>query len=317
MTDTPTTTDTPIELIAVDLDGTLLNGDNQLSARNEQALKDAMSQGVRVIIATGKTRASAADLFQRLQFNAPGIFVQGLMIYQPDGTISHQQTLHPDVVRQMLTYIEERGYEVVLYSGTRLIANRLNDRVNALTVDYHEPAPELAGPLVNLVDDMPINKMIAVRPNDPKRITALRWQIERQLDGQASVVQSMVRDMLEIVPPGSSKGAALRTVLKQLNIPAERVLAIGDAENDLAMLKLAGISVAVGNAAQAVKDAADHVVASNQDDGVAEAIERFVLKRQPEEAAASAEAAPETSTDAATSEDAAASTDDKPQEAAE
>ena len=313
MTDTPTTTETPIELIAVDLDGTLLNDDHQLSARNEQALKDAMSQGVKVIIATGKTRASATAVLERLQPNAPGIFVQGLMIYQPDGTVSHEQTLEPEVVRQMLTFIEERGYEVVIYSGSRLIANRLNDRVNALTVDYHEPAPELAGPLVNLVDEMPINKLIAVRSNEPNRITALRWQLERQLDGRGNVVQSMVRDMLEVVPPGSSKGTALRTVLKQLNIPAERVLAIGDAENDLAMIKLAGIGVAVANAAQAVKDAADHVVSSNHEDGVAEAVERLVLKRQPK---ATPEASPDAPAPAASASTDAAASDDKSQESA-
>ncbi len=87
--------------------------------------------------------------------------------------------------------------------------------------------------------------------------------------------------MLEILPNGASKGAALKTLIKDLGVSSESVMAIGDAENDIEMIQLAGIGVAVGNAGQAVKDAADVVVASNDADGVAEAVERYVLQTEP------------------------------------
>jgi hypothetical protein len=83
--------------------------------------------------------------------------------------------------------------------------------------------------------------------------------------------------MLEVLPPNCSKGAALRILLKDLHISPDNVLAIGDAENDIEMIQLAGIGVAMGHAAQQVKDAADEVVGSNDEDGFAEAVERFVL----------------------------------------
>jgi hypothetical protein len=88
--------------------------------------------------------------------------------------------------------------------------------------------------------------------------------------------------MLEVLPPNGSKGDALRVLLDELNIPAEQVMALGDGENDIEMLQLAGIGVAVGNASPLLKAVADQVVASNDDDGVAEAIERFVLHRTVE-----------------------------------
>src|SRR5690606_17087092 len=110
-------------------------------------------------------------------------------------------------------------------------------------------------------------------------INALRWQLNMQLGGTARLVQAGIPDMLEILPPGTSKGSALKTLLKEMNIAPANVLAIGDGENDIEMLQLAGIGVAMGNALQPVKDIANHVVSNNDADGVAEAIEAFALKK--------------------------------------
>jgi Cof subfamily protein (haloacid dehalogenase superfamily) len=266
----------PIDLIVVDLDGTLLNSEHQMTERSEQALKAAMEKGAQVIIATGKSRFSGDEVIRRLGLTTPGIYLQGLTIYRPDNSIVFQKTLDPSLARRVITFAEDRGFAMAAYSGNRILVRSLSPGAEDLAARYHEPLPEEIGPLQNILDEIPVNKLLALKPGEPRRIKALRWQLQTQLDGQGRLVQAL-DDMLEILPPGASKGAALKVLLKELNIPAERVLAIGDGENDIEMVEVAGIGVAVDNAVPALKAVADHVVASNNADGVAEAVERFVL----------------------------------------
>ncbi|HEX2619083.1 MAG TPA: Cof-type HAD-IIB family hydrolase [Phototrophicaceae bacterium] len=269
-----------IKLIAVDLDGTLLNSQHEMTEKTEKALKAAIAQGVKVVLATGKTRHSAEGIIKRLNLTTPGVYLQGLSVHYPDNSVRHQLTLTPDVLRRVITFAEDRGFDVVAYSGTRIMIRAASASATELTVDYGEPAPDVVGPLQNIVDNTQINKIIVVKRNDARKITALRWQLSMQLDAkkEARLTQALP-DMLEILPPGASKGNGLKTLLKELDVKPEEVLAIGDGENDIEMIQLAGIGVAVGNASEKLKAIADYVVASNDEDGVAEAVERFAIKK--------------------------------------
>lgn len=268
-----------IKLIVTDLDGTLLNSDHHMTERTEQALKAAIEQGVKVVLATGKTRHSGNDIIQRLNLSTPGIYLQGISVHYPDNSVKHQQQLDAKVLRRVITFAEDRGFEVVAYSGTRILAARKNPASQDLHTKYHEPEPEIVGSLHNLIGTTTINKLLIIKLGDPRKITALRWQLSKQLDSKEARLVQALPDMLEILPPNASKGAALKTLLREMDIKPEEVLAIGDAENDLEMIQMAGIGVAVGNAVDKLKGVADYVVASNDEDGVAEAVERFVLKK--------------------------------------
>jgi Cof subfamily protein (haloacid dehalogenase superfamily) len=290
MTEQPHSNPT-IRLIATDIDGTLLNSRSELSERAEKALKAAIEQGVQIVLATGKTFHSGQYVINKAKLNAPGIYVQGTVTYNSDGTIRTQQTLDTTVARQAITFAEDRGYVVSLYSGSRILVRRMHERIQYLAEHYHEPVPEAVGPLQNILGTIPVNKVLFVSPGDDgRRMRALRWQLNAQLDGAARLLQAGVPDMLEMLPPGASKGAALRALLKELRIEPSQVMTLGDAENDLEMIQMAGIGVAVGNAEQALKDAAKYTVASNNDDGFAEAVERFVLP--PKSPAVTPSAAP-------------------------
>jgi Cof subfamily protein (haloacid dehalogenase superfamily) len=265
---------TDIKLIVLDIDGTLLNNAHELTPRTETALKAAMEKGVQVVLATGKTIASSRDLVKRLNITTPGIYSQGTSIHEADGSLRHQQTLSADVVRQLITFAEDRGFTVAIYSGTRVIMRRLTGIEKTLT-DHHEPEPEVAGALQNILDETPVNKLIVFNRGEGQTLPSLRWQINAQINGAVSMV--IVAGHLEILPAGSSKGAGVKSVLKDLKVPAEQVMAVGDGDNDIEMLQLVGIGVAVENATPKLKEVAKYVVASNDADGVAEAIERFVL----------------------------------------
>jgi len=267
------TTQRDIKLIAVDVDGTLLNNDHSLSDRNRQALLRAHDAGIAVVLATGKTRVGAESIIAALNLTTPGIYVQGIMVYNPDGSVRYQETLDPITIRRVITFAEQRGFDVLAYSGNRLMMKLVEDRHLVIT-RYHEPTPESVGPLVNHLETLPINKLLIF--GAPRKLTALRWQLEKILDGQAGFTSTNVLDTLEILPPGASKGKALKVLIHEMGIAPAEVMAIGDGENDIEMVKLAGLGVAVANANPKLKAIADAVVSSNDEDGVAEAIERYV-----------------------------------------
>lgn len=304
-----------IKLIVVDVDHTLLNNESKLSARNEKALKAAMQQGVKVMLATGKNFASCQFIVQQLGLDTPGIYTQGLTIYNADGTLRHQQTLDPNIARRVITFAEERGFAVVAYSEGRLITKTVNPYVMELHTRWKETKPEAVGPLQNLLATTAMNKLVLVSPGDVGKIKALRWQLGTQLNGSARIMSGGVPHMVEVLPPGASKGKALRALLKELNVKAENVLAIGDGENDVEMIQLAGVGVAVANAEQALKDVADEITLSNEKDGVAVMVEKYVLPEpEPEkpaetEATPSADDAPKAETEAPKADDTPSATD--------
>ena len=267
----------PIKLIAIDLDGTLLNTQHEMTERTEKVLKTAMGQGVRIIIATGKTFASAKHLVKRLGLTTPGIYNQGTITFNNDGSIHSQQIIDSMLARQVITFAEDRGHLVAIYSGNRILVRKMSKRMEELTAHFHEPMPEEVGPLENILDSTPVNKIIAICPDDPRRIMALRWQLSMQIGSGARLLSAGIPDEIELLPTNASKGTALKVLLKELGIPASQAMAIGDGENDIEMLQLVGLSVAMENANAHVKSFAKTSTKTNDEEGVAEAVEKYVL----------------------------------------
>ncbi|MEL7434699.1 MAG: HAD family hydrolase [Chloroflexota bacterium] len=264
-----------IKVIVVDLDGTLLNDDHKVSDRNKTVIKKAIDKGIQVVIATGKTRASAAPILEELGLNTPGVFVQGLMICNADGSVRSQQMLDNDAARHAIQYAESNGFEVIAYSGNQLVCKNMEDSIEKIA-EFGEPMPEPIGPLVNHIGKIDMHKLIIVG-GSARKLQALRWQLNQQIGTHVGFTDGGVLTSLEILPKNTSKGRGVKTLLGQMNVNSEHVMGIGDAENDVSLMEVVGFGVAVENAAEATKAAADEVVSSNNDSGVAEAIERFVL----------------------------------------
>jgi Cof subfamily protein (haloacid dehalogenase superfamily) len=262
-----------IKLIAIDLDGTLLNSHHQLTDRTKHTLRKAIAAGIQVVIATGKTRYSAREAISELALQTPGVYLQGLMICNSDGSIRHQQPISPDVVRDVAAFARSRGLSMAAYSGGDILTEQRNTHTDRL-IAYHEPVPTEIASYETALETRPMNKLLLIDTVDS--CTEARQALAPLLEGRATQVQALA-DMLEILPPGASKGVGLRWLLDDLGIAPEQVMAIGDGENDIEMLQMVGIGVAMGNANPLAKAAADYVVASNDEDGVAEAVERFVL----------------------------------------
>ena len=265
-----------IKLIVTDIDGTLLTSAHRLSARTEAALHAARARNVEIVLATGKTRNSALDLYDRLGFKTPGVFVQGLVLCNAEGEIYHQTTLDPAICRDVLSYAKTQGHQLSAYHGNTIFVPELNEYAERL-MQFHEPQPQAVGDLSDLVDRLSLNKMHWF--GTPEEIRTIKAEVEGVLAGRAQLVMPNY-EILEVLPLGASKGAGVKQLLADMNIDPRHVLALGDGENDIEMLELAGVGVAMDNAMPRLKSVANHITASNDDDGVAQAIEQFVLNRR-------------------------------------
>ncbi len=264
----------PIELIAIDLDGTLLDSQHRLSPRTKAAVWRAAEAGRHVVIATGRPRFSGYTYAEQLGLKTPGVYLQGLTVYDGDGNLLHEITMQPETARRILQHTLDHDLAVMVYNHQRKVtARRLAERTKLLA-HYGEPTPDYVDDLLALPDQMPISKMVFVERVETA--DAVRHALQAAVGDSARVFLSQP-DFVEALPPDSSKGAGLAWLADYLGVPAERVLAIGDGENDIEMVQWAGIGVAMGNATPHLKAVADFVTSSNDEDGVAYAIERFVF----------------------------------------
>lgn len=263
----------PIRLVAIDLDGTLLNSQHLISPRTERVLREAMAAGITIVIATGRPRLTSAAVMRQLGLKTPGVFLQGLTVYDGEGNLLHEQQMDVETAQRVADFAEQHGYTVMVYNSRAILTRERNWLTDQMQ-KYHEPLPEIVGSLSTLPGRVPISKFVFVA--EPERLPEIRARLTAHIDGRAAIIQSQAW-LLEALPPGTSKGGGLRWLLDHLGVDPAAVMAIGDGENDIEMIELAGIGVAVANATDHLKQVADVVVASNDADGVAEAIERFVL----------------------------------------
>lgn len=260
-------------IICSDVDGTLLNTRHALSTRTASTVLRAADLTT-FAACTGRGRKGAYDALgpvgRRLrQSGAPGVFLNGLVVYGRDGELLRDAALERDIVLEAAAFAADNGLTVVGCSDERSLCEA-RDTWTAFLAAAYDPDPEPLGPWPGIAAAHRINKLLLLAP--PSVITEVRPLLAERLGRSASLVVS-VDCMLEVLPAGASKGGGVALLLDHLGLQPSEAMAMGDAENDLGMLQLVGTSVAMGNAPDFVKRAARHVTASNDEDGAALAIE--------------------------------------------
>ncbi|KAK4490982.1 hypothetical protein RD792_001703 [Penstemon davidsonii] len=270
--------------IFCDMDGTLLNSKSQISLSNAEALKEATSRGVKVVIATGKTRPAAVSLLKMVNLAGkdgivseftPGVFVQGLLVYGRQGREIFRRNLNPSICREALQYSLENNVPIIAFSEDRCLTLFEHPLVDSLHTIYQEPKAEIIPSVDQLLAGVEIQKVIFLDTTEGVS-TTLRPYWEVVTNDRASVVQAQP-DMLEIVPPGTSKGSGVKILLDHLGVTPNEIMAIGDGENDVEMLELASLGVALSNGSEKAKAVANVIGISNDEDGVADAIYRYAF----------------------------------------
>lgn len=272
------------KVLLCDMDGTLLNSQSKITEKTAAALKEAIERGVKVFIATGKTRPAVITACQSaglvgevgvVSETSPGVFVQGLLVYGQHGKVVHSQLLSQDVCMKAFQYSLEEKRPLLGFSGDRIVTLFDHPLIEHLHTFYMEPKAEVAPSLDHIIKNYQIQKLLfADTAEQVSNVIRPFWT--KELGHLARCVQAQ-DDMLEIIPVGSSKGKGVKILLENLGVHPDEVMAIGDGENDIEMLDLVGWGVAMGNATPQTLAVANAQVASNNEDGVVEALERFVL----------------------------------------
>lgn len=270
-----------IQLIATDLDGTLMSGDHlTVSPRTVTALQAAHLRGVRLALATGRTLDMIGLVTAQIPFVDYVIYSNGAAVYDCKNH-AHicQQLIPPASVRRILQAISTRPlyYNVSWEGGMYLEEARLayfsgHDLPEAFLAEFMTKAHCVE----NLMDKADQGaESIAVYNVDDAQMEWVRGIMEQE---GLEVVSSLPRE-IECTAPGANKGAALAGIARQLDLDPLQIMSFGDAGNDCPMLTFAHYSFAMDNGAPACKAAARYQTASNTEDGVAKAIERFVLSQ--------------------------------------
>ena len=260
-------------LVVADIDGTLVTRHREITPGVLAAVREAQSRGVRVCLATGRIWLSARPYFERLGADPPAILYNGGLVYDfRTDSVLRRIPLDYEHARAVLEVL--RGVPEVqphLYAGDRVFTGRVND----LTERYRRK---------DSIQVEEVGDLVAFLPRDPMKILIVgaRGDLERALARIRTIplpINTVFSEetYLEILPVGSSKGVALEFVAARLDVPLAQVIAVGDNLNDLEMLRTAGLGVAMGNAPEALRNAADVVTRTNDEEGLRDVIERFVL----------------------------------------
>ncbi len=274
-----------IKLIAIDIDGILLNPDGQITRYTRHAIQAAQDAGMIVTLATARRYFSTLEIAEALGIDLPLIVYDGaLIVNHPARAILRSQTLAPEVAAQVVEIFQRQGVQPVVQPCECVLEE-------VLTGPAEYDHPELATYIAlaeNRLRRLPYAQLCAWQA-DPLRVVAFASQeaIERLIPEIAPLACSWHAISqgsyncaeLAIMHPGCSKASGVAALAARYQIPLSQVMAIGDNINDLEMLQRAGLGVAMGQAPEEVKAAAKVVTASNEEDGVALAIERFALAR--------------------------------------
>ena len=262
-----------IQLIALDMDDTLLDKSIRISPRTKEAIRQAARVGVTVTIATGRMFCSARPFAEELGIDVPLITYNGALVKRvQSGEVLLHRPLDEAVAARILALFRENGWYIQSYIDDTLYVAEHNDKAQ-----YYE---QLAGVTATVLGDRlytqggaPTKLLAMGEPAELKKVEKLL----AATFGSSIYMASSKPNYLEITHPEVNKGKALALLGGLLGIRREAIMAIGDSRNDLDMLEYAGWGVAMGNASDTVKAAADAVTGANDADGVAEAINKYVL----------------------------------------
>jgi Cof subfamily protein (haloacid dehalogenase superfamily) len=267
-------------MLALDLDDTLLRSDLTISFRTRNAIKRAENAGIVVVLASGRVPA-AMEQFSRLlgMHRRPGYLIcnNGTIVQESHtGNILSDTRIPPKTALIAYDLAQAEGFPVQIYENDVMYVSRSNE-----FADYDERITGLRQVVVeNFRAMVAAGCYKLLIPGDPMILQPLESLLRTYIGGEATLFTSKPY-FLEILPPHTDKGTALAKVAELLKIDRESVLAIGDSMNDEAMIRWAGIGVAMINGDDRIKNIAAMVTEkSNDDDGIADLIERYVLGKE-------------------------------------
>ena len=264
-------------LLVLDLDGTLTNSKKEISPRNLRTLLRLQQSGVRLVLASGRPTYGIVPLAEQLQMKENNGYILsyngGEIIDWSTGELLYKNLLPDDVLPILYQTATDNRQTILTYDNECILTENPNDPyvqkeafLNKMQVRRVE----------NFLQEIPLPLPKCLIVGEPEQLMKTEAELSLRLQRQISVYRSEPY-FLELVPLGIDKARSIAVLSEKLGITREEVAAMGDGYNDLSMIKYAGLGIAMNNAQEPVKAAADYIAPSNDEDGVAIAVERYFL----------------------------------------
>jgi Cof subfamily protein (haloacid dehalogenase superfamily) len=265
-------------LLISDVDGTLVTKDKILTPRAQTAVRALKSEGIKFAITSARPPAGMSALVRSLAIETPVAGFNGGVIVNPtDNLVMVEHLINPTAARYCFTIFMDYGLDPWIFNGsTWLIRNRAAPLV-ALELRTIAISPTIIADLRTVLDDAV--KIVGVS-EDYAQVERCEAALRTELNGRANAVRSQPY-YLDVTDTQANNGAVVKFLSQYLRVAAEEIATIGDMVNDIRMFTESGISIAMGNATEAVKRQANHVTDSCDDEGFAKAVERFILGNGP------------------------------------
>lgn len=269
----------PYKLLVVDIDGTLLNKDGAISPEDKKALARVGDLGIRVSLSTGRVAKACLRIVDQLSLDGYHIFFDGALVSNPtEGEELYVQPISQEIVRQAIEFAHLNEINLDLYSTTHYFTER-ETWVSDIRHQFFGIPPTIVDLNQVWQKERIIKGAIVVRSAEERaKADSFRLHFESSLSFSMTRTPAYPEvDFINVLALEVSKGRAMETLAAHLGIPLAEVMTIGDGTNDISLLSKAGLAIAMGNAADELKAIADYITLDVDHNGVAAAINNFLL----------------------------------------
>lgn len=267
------------KILVLDLDGTLTNAKKEITPHTRDTLIKAQEQGLKIVLASGRPTYGIVPLADELRLgDYEGYILSyngGQIIDWKTKEMMYENVLNPQIYPYLYECARKNGFTILSYKDEYIVSEDAGNpyvqheaflnRMSSITV-----------PCFLDVIDFPVAKCLIV--GNPEPLAVLEQEMKVELEGKLNVFRSEPF-FLELVPNGIDKAHSLAVLLEELKMKPEEMIAVGDGFNDLSMIKFAGLGVAMSNAQEVVRQEADYITLSNEEDGVAAVVDKFFFNR--------------------------------------
>ncbi len=263
-------------LLVLDIDGTLTNSQSVITPRVVDAINRAQQAGVKIVLASGRPTHGIVRVAEMLSLQKYGGYILSFNGGRIEEYPSRKELFSSTFSQKLIPTLyglSEGCATIMSYQDSYIISEKPEDQYASIEIEITKMDVRKVDNFIEAVNFDP-NKCLIV--GEPEVLVTIADQINSEHGDALSAYRSFPY-FLEVVPLGVDKALSLASLLEKINLTREEVVAIGDGFNDQTMIEYAGFGVAMANGQQSVRDAADHIAPSNDEDGVAEIIDRYIL----------------------------------------
>ena len=264
----------PVRLLLADVDGTLVTKDKVLTQRSIEAVRELRDAEVLFALTSGRPPRGMQMLIEPLSLSTPISAFNGGLVTEPDMTVLEQKVIPDELVPAIIAMLESAGLDVWIYRGAEWLVRDLKAphiARESFTVQFD---PTLVESFDGHTED--VAKLVGVS-DDHDLVASVASAAHDEFGDHVSAARSQPY-YLDVTHPGANKGGVVKFLSARYDIPEEQIATIGDMPNDVLMFARSGLSIAMGQSDREVQRAARRVTGSNEEDGFANAVERFILR---------------------------------------